>query len=621
MSRKDKDSRKVNPQQSVVSAFPVFWLPSIVLLLIPLYEIASSITTFNYPQAEFWIHNGVLNALAFACFATAAVAAILTPFRQLILGHLERLSRAPLRVHLAWLTTAYLGLLAWFSYVRFCQYRAFLLPQDTAISINEAYTFLHHGSLYLSIFGVNQLSIHIYFLMSLLSPILLVWNSPLALLFLQNVFICTAPFAVYALIYRGTTSSFAGFIGMILVLSNPYLYELLTSNLCYAPLIVLLPWAMFFAERRKWIPCAILLLLMTIFPEQVPFIFFGLGLYAVIALRGQTPRNWLIGFVVCAASVGLWGVERSMIVHFSRLEPIQDFAGSSYWTLFKNLVPAGTPYEKIFSEVASHPFRDVRIACSSIYRFYPLLRLLFSTGFLCLLSPAAMLPFLTAIIPHILATPSDPVKFLDYHPIGYSDFGLHQGCYVFGPLLWATALGIRQAYSKLSVKNWQNWLLVWALAFSGFGFKYAHRTLMPDWRPRWFDAMPRVIATIPPGTRVWVDEYASPQVALRRWIKIMQWGPTAPAGYHRLFKPDYVLFDKSFVFQAQPPYRDQLLTFFAQNGYLKIADDNHVILLKSPHPVPDPEADIHDWITLPNPNPQAAARYGQYLVSGPLSPA
>lgn len=555
------------------------------------------------------------------CFITAAVAAIISPFRQLIVGHLERLSQAPRRVRFAWLATAYLGLLAWFSYIRFCQYRAFLLPQDTATTVNEAYSFIHHGVLYLSIFGTHRFSSHFFLLPSVLSPILLIWNSPLALLLVQNVAICTAPFVVYALIYRGTTSSFAGFIGMILILSNPYLYEFLTSNLLYASLIALLPWAMFFAEDGKWIPCAIFLLLMNVFPEQVPFIFFGLGLYVAIALRGRTPKNWLIGFAICAASAGLWAAELLVMAHSRRLESIPDFTGSTYWLMFKSVVPAGTPYERIFPELALHPFRTLEFACSSIYRFYPLLRILFSTGFLCLLSPAAMLPFLTTAFPHFLAASADPVSFLGYRPIGYSDFDLHEGSYVFGPLLWATALGIRQAYSKLSIKNWQSWLLVWALAFSGFGFKYAHRTLMPGWRLHWFDAMPRAMEMIPPKARLWVDEYASPPVALRRWIKITQWGPGTPAGYHELFKPDYVLFDKAFVLQAQPPYRDQMLTFFDQNGYRKIADDNNVVLLKSPHLTPDPEADIHDWITLPDPDPQAVMRYGQYLISGPVSPA
>jgi len=620
---------------------PLFWAPTILLLAVPLWEIANSLRTHNYPQQLFWVHHELMNALSALCFIVAAVGAVLPPFRRTLERHFDGLAAMPRGVRLAWLGLAYLGLLTWFSFLRYAQYRSFQLPQDTTISLSEAYTFLHHGSLFISIFGVHQMSIHVFLLMPLLAPILLVWNSPLPLLLAQNAAICAAPFAAYALIALGTGSSFAGLLGMLLLIAHPLTYELLTSSLCYAPLVALLPWAMYFLERRRWLPAAALLLLMNAFPEQVPFIFFGLGLALCVwpwelrlppHNRGETTaatwtrlgadhKRWFaLGGLVCAAAGLLWIGERSLIAHNSRAEAVKDFAGSTYWLMFKDLVPAQTPYDRILSEILSHPFRTIGGLFSSIYRYYPLLRLLFATAFLPLLSPAAFLVVLCSALPNLLAASTAAVPFLDYHPIGYSDFGLHQGSYVFGPLAWAAALGIRRAYLWLSKRGWQSWLLVWALFFAGFGFKYSHRTLMPKWRP-WFDTLPPVLAAVPPKARLWADEYATPPLAMRRWIKITQWGPTDPNGYERLFMPDYVLLDKAFVFQAKPPYRDKMLTFLARNRFRKVAENGGLVLLKNPSPAPDPEADVTEWIQLPEPDLHAAKAFAPYFVDGPVSPS
>ena len=279
--------------------------------------------------------------------------------------------------------------------------------------------------------------------------------------------------------------------------------------------------------------------------------------------------------------------------------------------MFKDFAPIGAPTARIQAEILFHPVRDVLLLFSSRFKFYHVLRVVFYMGFICLAAPAAMLSFLTTVFPYILAAPGTPMPFLQYQPhIGYSDFNLHQGAFMFAPLLWATAMGIKRIHDWLRPRGRQGWLLAWIFLISGFGFKYANRTIYPNWYPSWFDAMPRVIARIPRGARLWVDGWASTHVSNRRWIKITSWGPNWPDGFEsNLFKPDYVLIDKTFAVKTKPPYRDRMLTYFGQNGYRKIVEDNGVVLLESPNPSKSPE-----WVTMPPSNPVTAETYAHYLL-------
>lgn len=616
MSKKNRKEAAAVATPSAAPAPVKFWFPAAALIAIAIYEIASALTAHNYPRYAFFVHHGALNALAWSSWALAAALAFIPPLRSFVSGHLERLSTADNRRHLIWVGLAFAGLLAWLGFIRWCQYRSFLLPQDTSNNVNAAYNFIFHGHLYHSIFAISPLSAHFSLQMAIFSPVLLLWNHPFAMILVQTFFVCAAAIALYGLIFVLTRSSMAAVSGFLLAISSPYFYELLTANLHNCSLAAFLPAAMFFAYIGKPIAAAIFFALMAGSVEQVPFIFFGLGIYWILARGWREKRNWGIGLGICAASVAWWVFQMKVIRAYSAAEGTVHI-GASFWNLFAHVVPPGTPEAQIPREIIGHPIRTAVTAFSSIYRFYPLLRVLFSFGFLCLLAPAATIPFWLAIGPHILAVAPTPTTFFNYNPINYSDFGLHHPTYMFGPLLWATSHGIKNALGWLEPRGWKNWILVYCLLIAGFGFKAGHRSLHPEWRPSWFEAMPRALRLIPPKARVWADEYASAPVSNRRWLKITQWGPDEPAGYHKLFKPDFVLFDKAFAVHAKPPYRDRMLTFFAKNNYVKAFDDTGVVLLKAPELHPDPEADIPDseWIKLPEPEAKAVEAYARYLLS------
>ncbi|MBI3547860.1 MAG: DUF2079 domain-containing protein [Elusimicrobia bacterium] len=612
MAKKHKP--KEQPSVQAPSSAKIFWLPTFVLAAIPAYVIVESMQAHDFAHRAYFVQNDLLNSLSWMCFALAVLLAVFPPLRRLAHEHLDSLGQATLSARLSWLGAGFLGVFVWFNFIRYCQYRAFLLPQDTTCNVNTAYTFLHHGVLEWPIWGMKVFSLHFIYQWAVFSPFLLIKNSPVTLLFVQNFFICSAPFAAYALAVRLTRSPAAGFVGMILTLSTPYLYELLTSNLHNAALCAFLPWMMYFLYQGRWALVGFLVFLMIGSVEQVPFIFAGLGLYAIYALRERVPRNWVIGLSVTAAAGALFVFEQAVKKHYASLEGISHFMGAGQWELLRAMVPAGTPEAEIPKQMLSHPFRTMGMMLS-LYKYFPVLRVLFSMGLFPLLAPFELIPFLTTVLPQVLAAPPAKAPFFNYHPITYHDFGLHHGAYIFGPLVFATAHGIMKARERLAARGWQSWLLVWAFAVSGVGFKYAHRTLNPNWREPWFDAMPALIERIPPQARVWVDEYASAHLSARRWIKVIQWGPDEPYGYHKLFKPDYVLFSKAFAAYAKPPFRDKMLQFFADNGYVKDAERADAVLLKAPQLSLDPES-VPAWVPLPDKiDPKKVEAFAQYLLA------
>ncbi|TPW18856.1 MAG: hypothetical protein FD126_3269, partial [Elusimicrobia bacterium] len=207
--------------------------------------------------------------------------------------------------------------------------------------------------------------------------------------------------------------------------------------------------------------------------------------------------------------------------------------------------------------------------------------------------------------------------FLDQIPKAYHDFGGHHGSFLLGPLAFATASGLAAAWGR---RPWgrdpRAGLLALGLLVSGAGLAYTRVWTNQNFMPRWFDAMPRVLARLPPDARVWADDNVTPHIANRRWLRIINYsGPVSmELGYQKLFKPDYVVLDKAWVDFGRSPNREVLLTYWAREGFTKAVEDSDVLLLHSPAPAPRPD-EIPEWVRLPEPDPALAREYGAYLLA------
>ena len=590
-----------------------------VLCAAAAWVIMASFEQRDFAHHAYWVQDKTLNVLAIACLAAAVLMTLIPALRNAAARHVDRVAVSP-RQHWVWLCLAYIGYCGWMTFIRYCQYRLCGLPEDSAQTVANSWIFLHHGTLDYPLWGMKALSQHFALHGILFAPTFLLWDSPFALFFAHNAVVCAIPFLAYALVYRLTSSALASTAGLILGLSSPWVFELIGSSLYVAPLPAFFLLAMLCLHYERWILFAVAVAATLAGQEQVPFIYAGLGLYAIYALRRRRPWNWVVGLSICAASVAAWHGELSLIQHYASREPEVGHRLDERIQMFAHLAPKGMPVGRILGHIVFHPWQTLRRVFSSIYTFYPLARLVFTTGFLSLFAPE-ILPFLTTAAPHVLANASNPnpVAFFNFQrPNAYYGFTLQYSAYVLGPLLWAMAHGVKNVHKKLAPRGLQSWLLVLSLLFAAPGFKLATRILMPKWRPNLFYAMPEVTPLIPPKARVWSDEFLLAPVSNRRWLRWIGWGPEAPMGWKAsLFAPDYVMMDKVFVTRGKPPFRDQMLTFLSAGGYRKIADAYNVILIKSPRPDADPDSVPKQWITLPPPDPRVAEPYARYLMSAP----
>ena len=158
------------------------WAPSLVLCAVPVFVVAVSMADHDYAHRAFWVQNSALNGLSSSAFVLAGLFALIPPFRRAAVRHLERLSSATAKEHLKWLGLCFLGIAAWFGFIRYCEYRSYLLPTDTANYVQSLYVFLHFGRYEYSAWGMKILSEHFYGVPALFSPVLLLWNDPLAAL-------------------------------------------------------------------------------------------------------------------------------------------------------------------------------------------------------------------------------------------------------------------------------------------------------------------------------------------------------------------------------------------------------------------------------------------------------
>lgn len=589
------------------------WIPAALFVVLALGQMAVSLLAYDWARYGLVVHEASLRALAAVFWTVGGLTLALPGFRAWLVPRLDSLTTAPPRTRRLALGAAYVGVFLWLGFFHLCTYRRYLLVNDTAFSVNLAYNFIHSGSLAHTLFGAHALSIHFMFLMAVFSPVLLVWNHPLALIAVQHALVCSVPFAAYLLAERRSGSSAVGLGALLLTLCTPYFHDLVGSNLHISALAAFLPWGLWFrAEGRRAAFLACFGLMLVTY-ETAAFALAGFGAY--LAVGERRPRA---GAAVVAAAAALFFAELSVVRAFEAREPIA-LGAVQRFEMFDHLVPAGVPREKVLAEVLSQPWRVAAHLISSPYLYFPSFRVLFFAAFLPLLGPGQLVLW-GAVLPQVISGRGEPIGLLVHVPKTYYDFGGHHGAFLLGPLAFATALGAAQALRRWPFRfEPRAGLTALCLVAAGTGLSFTNVWTNPNFMPHWFDAMPRVLARVPPRARVWADDNVTPHLAARRWLRLINYSSEVGygLGYQRLFKPDYVVLDKAWVDFALPPNRETLLTYWARERFRKVHEESDVMLLRAPEPSADPDA-VPALVSLPEPDMPLAREYADYLLSGPV---
>lgn len=582
-------------------------IPALCIVLCLLAPVSGAL---SFRQYWFTEHGPTIEWHLWYCLIalSLALAGMMTFWpkaRDWVSQHLERTGRLRPAAHTLWSAVAYLGIFAYLFFLKYCQYRGFQLPLDSAATGNLAYNAIHARSLECSVLGVSSyLSVHFMPAIILWAPLLLVWNSLVPLMLLQTALVASIPLAVYRLVFHRTGSSLAGWAALWATFASPFFIDLASASI-YVPVTfpAVFLWGIYFATTRRWKIAAASALLAALTIEEAPVVFFGLGIYLWARLGWRTRRACLVGAGVCVGSMLLWWLETRIIWSFSEAQAFGSWKGT-----FGHL--AATPGALLLRTV-SDPVNLIRQLVWPLDKLRPAWGLLASTGGLCLLAPLELVVWLINYLPHFVAPPQS----------FYHDIRLQYVAYCIGPLWWSVSMGLASAYSWLERKRREPWLFVLVLLLGAWNIRHGSVVLQPAWRWGLFTEGPVLVERIPKEASVWAYEYAAPWVACRSFLKVLP-----PESNHvftdRLFVPDYVFLPRSWTKAkfVDPAWRDRILTFLAGEGYTKAAERDSFVLLQHPRAPLPRDGGRPPSLDIPQPGP-AAASYGLYLQRNDDLPA
>ena len=537
------------------------WIPSLLLLLLAPAEILPALRHFWFTDKAVDIH---LRLMAGAIGASGVLAVIIVAWpkaRTWTCEHLDRLGGASRGAKAAWLGIAYLGIFALLFWLKYCQYRGFQLPLDSAATGNICYNIAHRLSFACPLLGIdNYFAVHFVPLLAVLAPILLIWNSLLPLIIIETMLAASVPLAAYHLAYRKTGSSSAGFAALWLVFTSPFLFYLAGASVYPGKYMsYFFVWALVCAETGSWRLASVAFVLMALSVEQSCIAFFGLGAYLVLRL-GANRRAWLIGTAIVLASACLFCLELKLRFSFPTA------AGFRGWEMYSHWGP--TPKAALASASAA-PLQTLQLLFWPWARLKPAWDMRVSTGFLPLLTPASLVPWAINYLPGFLAGAGDI----------FHEGRLQYAGYFIGPLWWAAVLGLIKAHAWLARRQKAHWLLAFVLAAGAVNLSCGPDILLRKWASSYFSDGPRTAAAIPAEASLWAPQFMSSWVACRSFLQLLPGDDSRG----KAFLPDYVLLDLSGPWMSTAtPARDSVMTFLARESYAVTQQTWPFVWLKHP---------------------------------------
>jgi len=510
------------------------------------------------------VFDGFLNFLSWAMWIAAAAMAVSGRLRGAASRYLDEMGNLAGKKGTSWLLSASGALFVLYAYLKYCGYRDFQLPLDTANYAHMAHNFLHGWGFKTAIFGTNNFVIHFQPFIAFYSLLLSVWNHTMAIIVFHAATTASIPAAVYLLARRRNASELAATAAFIITATSPFLFEVAgatTQTSIHLPAFFL--WGLYLLESGRKKAAGVLFLLALSTSEQAPIAFFGLGLYRAMESGRYNRKALQEGVLVCAASVVIFLFEMKVMF------PLQPEARVRTWEgMYGHL--GSSPIASI-ENLLFHPLNFASAFLWPFERFAPLFKTILSTGLLCLFVPATAVVWLLNFGPNFLSGTGS----------AFHTSGLHYAAQAGGPFWWAAAVGVAAAHRMLARRGVQTWILVWALAMGGLNLRNSPRILFRDSSQTLFEEGPSLLAKVPPQASLWVYEMVAPWLATRRFLKTMPY--VLESGFQReLFLPDYILLSKAWVAVADTDFSCNILTVMEREGYSQAEESHDLILFRHP---------------------------------------
>lgn len=283
-----------------------------------------------------------------------------------------------------------------FCYLTYLKYNCFgYYDWDFASDATILWNSVHGKLLYYPFLEQNIFGAHLYLIIFLVLPVYAIFQHPLALLFLQSLFLGLAAFPLYKLAKLKLSKIFALAVSAayLLYASVGFINLFETHFEIYE--IFFLFYALFYFEKADFKKFMIFILLAISCKENVSFVVFMFGIYGLLRRRSS---RWivvpsLLGIIWFLAAV------KGVIPHFAKdAQFYQDgFIFSVYYKHLGNSLP-----EMIKTIV-------LRPDYAASYIFTPgklqyLSRLFVSTGFLSFFSPGPLLMTLPILAQNLLSS-------------------------------------------------------------------------------------------------------------------------------------------------------------------------------------------------------------------------
>lgn len=252
-------------------------------------------------------------------------------------------------------------------------YRKFLFPLlDLGLYNRHSWSLVRFDFSANPLKGFNLLGDHAHFILFLLTPIYVLFQSPLTLLIIQALAISLSGWPIYLIAkkYNNLIPS--------LWLVPYYLYFGFAAALDFpfhvAPLATLpLSWALYFLLDKKFKALFPVLLILMIIKEDMPLLLIMMGLYLIIINR----KYWLGIVTIITSAIYFIFVTRYFLPHFN---PAMTYS-------YSNAGELGANWNEVLVNALHQPLRFLRELFSPLVKIKSVVAELSSFGFLSLLAP------------------------------------------------------------------------------------------------------------------------------------------------------------------------------------------------------------------------------------------